>query len=227
MPGALILINGFPGVGKHTVGHELTKHLPNCKFFDTRNLVGAASQLYSPDDPAHSLLRKNLKHAIFQSIAQSNPRVTTPTTPTAPAPPTYVLTDFLSVSARPSDRAIMHEFIAFARAAGFVFVHIILSCSTAANVARLSSPARRDAAQAYAHTRLVDEQRLVEMRMEEEIGHLGNVHGLAGEFELDTTDMDAQTAGSALAEYCLDTLRRAGWYIQLEPKVRAGRLLSG
>ena len=34
--------------------------IPNCKFFDTRTLVAAASQLFDSADPSHGLLRKNL-----------------------------------------------------------------------------------------------------------------------------------------------------------------------
>jgi hypothetical protein len=43
-----------------------SKLLPNCRFFDTRNLISAASQLYESNDPAHGLLRKNLVSAILE-----------------------------------------------------------------------------------------------------------------------------------------------------------------
>ncbi|BEJ11863.1 hypothetical protein CspHIS471_0203230 [Cutaneotrichosporon sp. HIS471] len=211
MPGALILINGFPAVGKHSVARELTTLLPECKFFDTRNLVTAASQLFPPTDAAHSLLRKNLvrllpncsadpsqKHAIFDSIAHtySSPNPTRP-------PPIYILTDFLSVAARPTDREIMSEFIAFAQSTGFAFIHVILGCSTDENLRRLACSKGMEAAT------------LLEMRMEEEIGHMAPLPGLVGEFELDTTALDAQMTTGVLAEYCLDVLRAGGWWIHL------------
>lgn len=44
---------------------------------------------------------------------------------------------------------------------------------------------------------------------------LDAVEGLAGEYEVETTQMDvAQTAG-VLAEYVQDALRGAGWYFQI------------
>ncbi|GMK57014.1 hypothetical protein CspeluHIS016_0308540 [Cutaneotrichosporon spelunceum] len=215
MPGALVLINGFPAVGKHTVARELTTLLPDCRFFDTRTLVTAASQLFSPSDAAHSLLRKNLKHAIFTSL-----------TPTRTI---YVLTDFLSVAARPSDRDMMAEFIAFAQSSGFAFIHVILGCSTDENVRRLACQARerereeepkgeghggRDGDREGDGERM-DAAALLEIRMEEEIGHMAPLAGLVGEFELDTTGIDAKTTAGVLAEYSLDVLRAAGWWIQL------------
>ncbi|WOO84635.1 uncharacterized protein LOC62_06G008154 [Vanrija pseudolonga] len=216
MPGALILINGFPGIGKHAVAYELVKLLPNCRFFDTRNVITAASQLYDSDDPAHAVLRKNLKHAIFQSIATHYADVS----PTAPPPPTYVLTDFLSVSARAIDLAIMKEFIHFAQTSGFAFIHVILSASTEANVARCMSAERQAA------SRPTTEASLLQTRMEEEIGHIAPVRGLSGEYELDTTRMDARTTAGVLAEYCLDTLRHQGWWIQLAGHTRKGTVCA-
>ncbi|BEI81164.1 hypothetical protein CcaverHIS002_0203240 [Cutaneotrichosporon cavernicola] len=212
MPGALILINGFPAVGKHSVARELITLLPECKFLDTRNLVAAASQLFPPTDAAHGLLRKNLvrlllppcsadpsqKHAIFDSIARtySSPNPTRP-------PPIYILTDFLSVAARPTDREIMSEFIAFAQSTGFAFIHVILGCSTDENVRRLACSKGMEVAT------------LLEMRMEEEIGHMAPLPGLVGEFELDTTALDPQMTAGVLAEYCLDVLRADDWWIHL------------
>jgi hypothetical protein len=61
----------------------------------------------------------------------------------------------------------------------------------------------------------MDTAALLQVRMEEEIGHMAPLAGLCGEFELDTTRMDAATTAGVLAEYCLDTLRGEGWWIQL------------
>lgn len=237
----------------------LSKLLPNCRFFDTRNVITAASQLYDSDDPAHAVLRKNLvsappasgasggvcgtfapplpdsaphppaslrcaaladaraqKHAIFQSIATHYADVS----PTAPPPPTYVLTDFLSVSARAVDLAIMKEFILFAQSSGFAFIHVILSASTEANVTRCMSPERQAAG------RPTTEASLLQTRMEEEVGHIAPVRGLSGEYELDTTRMDARTTAGVLAEYCLDTLRHQGWWIQLAGHTRKGTVCA-
>jgi len=70
-----------------------------------------------------------------------------------------------------------------------------------------------------------DTDHLIQLRMEEEIGHIAPVPGLSGEFEIDTSRMDARTAAGVLAEYCLDALRVEGWWIQLVPK--AAGVVSG
>lgn len=152
------------------------------------------------------------KHAIFESIARNY----SVSSPTGPTPPTYVLTDFLSVAARPTDLAIMHEFIAFARRSGFAFIHVILSASQDENVRRLTDPAREEARAKGALTISTDPSALIQTRMEEEIGHIAPVSGLCGEYELDTTRMDARTTAGVLGEYCLDTLRSEGWWLQLQ-----------
>lgn len=116
------------------------------------------------------------------------------------------------------DRDIMHEFIAFAQRSGFAFIHLILSCSTEENIRRLESPARIAACTAGSHPGsgvVMEAAQLLQIRMEEEIGHIAPMAGLCGEYEMDTTAMDAATTAGVLAEYCLDTLRDEGWWIQL------------
>jgi hypothetical protein len=130
----------------------------------------------------------------------------------------------------------MHEFIAFAQRSGFAFIHIILSCTQDVNIARLRSPerlAQKEQPQlgggAGGRAINTDEGELIATRMEEEIGHIAPVKGLCGEFEIDTTRMSAATAAGVLAEYCLDTLRNQGWWIQLNsmPKPKARVQLGG
>lgn len=128
-----------------------------------------------------------------------------------------MLTDFLSVSARPTDRAIMHEFIAFASKANFSFIHVILSCTTDTNVSRLTHPDRLTSG-----ALVTNPAHLLQTRMEEEVGHIGTVQGLCGEYELNTTAMDVATTAAVVAEYSLDTLRGQGWWIQLCAGERRG-----
>lgn len=104
------------------------------------------------------------------------------------------------------------EFIDFARDAGWAFIHVILSCDTDANVTRFQDPER------LSKTTDKDPTKLIETRMEEEVGHLGKLagEGLSGEFEINTTALDPKQAAAVLAEYCLDALRNHGWWLQLK-----------
>lgn len=119
--------------------------------------------------------------------------------------------------------------IDFAVSSGLVFIHVILSCSLDANVTRVVDPGRialNEALKLQGYAAVAaeittDPEALVTTRMEEEIGHVAPfLKGLSGEYELETTLMDAKTAAGVLAEYCLDTLRREGWWIQLNSMMR-------
>lgn len=180
-------------------------------------LFGPTGRRLRSVSPSRTQSPNTQKHAIFDSIAQTY----TATSPTGPAPPTYVLTDFLSVAGKASDLAMMHEFIAFAQRSGFAFVHIILSCALEQNVERLTSPQRLEAKRVPGGSVIcTDADTLTQIRMEEEIGHVAPLKGLCGEYEIDTTRLDAKTAAGILAEYCLDTLRNEGWWIQLKSMAR-------
>lgn len=146
----------------------------------------------------HSQLMQ--KHAIFASIAQwysANPT------------PIFILTDFLSVSARASDRAIFQEFVHFAKSSGWQFIHIILSCDGETNVARFESPDRTS------KTTDTDTAALIQTRMEEEVGHVFPLPGLTGEYELVTTSLSAAEAAGDLAECCVQCLQQEDRWIQL------------
>ena len=96
-------------------------------------------------------------------------------------------------------------------------MHVILTCSSEVNIQRIktSSQSGKEG---------MDEDALVELRMEEEIAHYPSLNdksqnqltnGLLGEWELETSVLGPKQLAGMVAEYCLDALRGAGWFIQL------------
>ncbi|ODN89680.1 hypothetical protein L198_06370 [Cryptococcus wingfieldii CBS 7118] len=204
--GAIILINGYPGVGKLSTAQRLTKILPNSKVLDTHHLKDATSSLFDQkrDVEAWNALHSGLRDAIFRSIKVSG---------NSRSQPIYILTE--SIPACPAGAKDLQSLLAHARDANFTLIHIILSCSTSENIHRLHSPERRF------KNKLTDEGALMELRMEEEIARFGGgimrkkVGGLGGEYEIDTEAVDPKGAAAIVGEYALDALRRQGWFIQL------------
>jgi len=136
----------------------------------------------------------------------------------------YILTDTI-YTCLPT-RQYQDLYLAKATDHNLPLLHLILTCSTDANVERITDSRRhilKDREEACA----------LENRMTYEIAHfvkpgrvgrggakgLDAVEGLVGEYEVETTQMGvAQTAG-VLAEYVQDALRGAGWYFQIKRSI--------
>ncbi|KAL1407133.1 hypothetical protein Q8F55_006547 [Vanrija albida] len=112
---AILLINGFPGIGKRAVAHELVPLLPDARVLDTR-------AAHHPE-PHAALLEAVVR--VLDSPA---------------APHTLAIPVFLSV--RRADRAALLELASLASTAGWAFVHVILCASTEAHVARAAAAGR-------------------------------------------------------------------------------------
>ncbi|WVQ72294.1 hypothetical protein IAR50_001844 [Cryptococcus sp. DSM 104548] len=204
--GAIILINGYPGVGKLSTAQRLSQMLPNAKVLDSHLLEDVTKSLFDKrrDPEVWNALRLGLRETIFKAMKTSASSL---------SQPIYIITE--SFPACPAGTKDLQSLLSYACAANFTLIHIILSCSTSENIRRLTSPERK------ARNKLTDEGVLMEIRMEEEIARYGGgivrkkVEGLGGEYEIDTEDVEPKGAATIVAGYVLDALRREGWSIQL------------
>jgi len=65
------------------------------------------------------------------------------------------------------------------------------------------------------------EDDIIEVRMCEEIGYFNTPRNrICREWEVVTDDLPIDRAGTRVAEYILDGLRDAGWFVQLKTKKR-------
>ncbi|RXK34858.1 hypothetical protein M231_07876 [Tremella mesenterica] len=227
MPGAIVILNGYPAVGKSTVAQELTKILPNAKIVDIPLLEEIACVL---EGPARETLKKSLLETLLISLLSSTPTNTIYLIPST----------FLSI---PSDRQLINLFPSLCSEKSWPVIHLVLSCETQTNLSRLSTSLShkphdptQNGKQSSSHDLTqngngsgnqskhgrweMNENSLMELRMEDEICHLINLRGkpkgLSGEYEIDTTTLGPKEVSGMVAEYVMDCLRRSGWYVQLK-----------
>ncbi|ORX41286.1 hypothetical protein BD324DRAFT_54721 [Kockovaella imperatae] len=207
MSNAVILINGFPGVGKSSVARELMALLPHSTLLEAQALDLAANAAHEVTSRSNAELRKRLRETILRSLAPVGTGVGAQSR-------IMVITDTLLSS--PPTSAFLQSYLACCRSNGIILIHIILSCDSSTNVSRLGSGSK------------IDEDTLVAMRMEEEIGQYlslqdkvrgGSMPGLSGEMELDNSNLGAKDTAARVGEYCIDLLKRQGWSLQPAKRV--------
>ncbi|WVN88497.1 uncharacterized protein L203_103708 [Cryptococcus depauperatus CBS 7841] len=207
--GAVILINGYPGVGKLSTAKHLAKLLPNSQVLENHLMEDAACSLFDKykDSEAYNALRQGMRKTIFRSILVSLGKST------GDSLPIYILTE--SLPASPTGLAALHSYFALSSSINFTLVHIVLTCSTEENIRRLACPTRK------IKSKLTDESVLIELRMEEDIAKFhgdlkkSKMDGLGGEFEIDTERTDVRVTAGIVGEYVLDALRGQGLWLQL------------
>ena len=121
-----------------------------------------------------------------------------------------IITDTLYTSTPTS--AFLQSFLACCRSNGIALLHVVLSCDSSTNISRLASSHRAD--------RDIDEDGLVGLRMEEEVGHYfttqdrargSSVDGLSGELEVDSSTLTARATAGMVRDWSMDALRKHGW----------------
>lgn len=129
-PPCIVLLNGFPGVGKLTVARELAKSFPeptHCVIVDNHSIIDQATQSTQKRTPEYYALRKEILRTFFSNKIK---------------PYTTVLMTACFAGEPAHDVDQWKDYINLARETGFVFVHVTISCSLARNQERLTSAER-------------------------------------------------------------------------------------
>ncbi|WVW81322.1 hypothetical protein I302_103313 [Kwoniella bestiolae CBS 10118] len=246
--GVVVLLNGYPGVGKSSVAKELLRILPNAKLLEYHSLRAVIDPLIDreKDTDRWMEMKKALLQTLLSNLA-SNP----PTSSTHP--PIYILTSHLC--ATPRRLSVLHSHLS-----SLPLLHVILNCSTEENLKRLKTASRAGLTEidtnlhrngngsvgpgfgtkGYTGKKITDESTLYELRMEEELGRFYAYNsnglkstggggksieelkrkGLLGEYEVNTEKLEINQTAMLVSEYIIEACREMGWYIRLNPQKR-------
>src|ERR1700721_1821804 len=157
-PPPLIYINGYPGIGKRTIGQQLISQLPHpAKLFDNHLLIDPVAALLDRHSPEYQPLRKRLRSTVFSAVFYSSEL----------REATIVFTDQQSSSELGSSVAKEYEKAAIQR--GSDFISIRLTCTEGENLRRATSTARTQGDK----TKLTDVDILKRIIREEDIYAFG------------------------------------------------------
>lgn len=173
---AIIHVNGWPGSGKLTIARELAALL-DARLLDNHTIINPAEALFDRRDPLNRSLRKALRAAIFEHVAQMKPGI-------------LILTDAISDDA--FDSATFEEYRSLAATRGATLVSIVLDCSPERNAERLVAPGRAE------RRKLTNPAILASLRANHRLLKPTGVPLI----ELDVTELAPGEAAAALAERC-------------------------
>lgn len=105
-------------------------------------------------------------------------------------------------TSNPAARAVLDEYLAFAALSSVRLYHVILHCSEEENLSRLVHADRAGGGT----TKLVDPAILLQMRRDESFERLGDVEGLRGELEVDTSGLRAEMVAGIIRDYFAEEL---------------------
>ena len=137
MENTIIVLLGYPGVGKYSIARELCRatgarlidnHLINNPVFTVVDVGGSTPVAIRPATWEKIEL---IRRAVFEAVAELGP-------PGA----SYVFTNVLLDE--PGDAAIYHQVLGIAAARHATFVPVLLTCDVEAHLRRMTNPARRE-----------------------------------------------------------------------------------
>ncbi|WWC68092.1 uncharacterized protein I206_102013 [Kwoniella pini CBS 10737] len=183
----IIIIKGFPGVGKLTIAKRLIQTFPNGRLFDNHLLIDPASSILEREDEAYYSLRKAFRAALFRTLTEYP----------ASIPPVLIFTECQSTD--DWGQAVMNEYMDFAKTVNAKLISIILECSTQDNEKRLMAQDRM----MERGTKLRDISVLNQMRRSYEIHRFGELADK--EWVIDTTCRTAQDTADDLISKILSS----------------------
>lgn len=131
MPPCLILINGYPGVGKYTIAKLLHNALgSNSTFIHNHLLIDPVEAIYPGRTPAHYALRKQFRDVTFDALIKD------------PNPQLSILIT-ISLAANNDDIDVMHEHLKIARERLIAVYWINLTCNDDEHKTRMVSDERK------------------------------------------------------------------------------------
>jgi shikimate kinase len=172
----IVHINGWPGVGKLTVGREVARKL-GCRMLDNHTLHDVAIRLCGHSSPDRWKLYYQVRDVAYRWIQ------------TMPAGQTLVMTNaLLNESEREREAWAAVKKLAGDR--GATLASIILDCSLEENVRRLGSEDRR-------HRKMIDPIPLTEWRAQYTLLTDDATHSL----RVDTTERSPEQAADEIVAF--------------------------
>ncbi|WVQ69429.1 uncharacterized protein L199_007646 [Kwoniella botswanensis] len=121
----VVILNGFPGVGKKTIAKNLLHSFPQGRLFDNHLLIDATAAVLEREDEAYLPLRKAFRSALFSTLSSYPSSI----------PPILIFTECQSTD--PTGSQVMDEYLTFAKDISGKLVSIILECTFAEHSQRL------------------------------------------------------------------------------------------
>jgi hypothetical protein len=140
-PHPILLLNGWPGIGKLTTANQLVTLLggpSHARLIHNHLLIDAADATLPRDSPSYQSLRQSLRACILHTVSTSPDSFNT----------TYIFTEFQSDNKL--GRGVLAEYRAAAEKRGSGFVQVNLDCELEENVRRMTDE-RRTSAGKYVH----------------------------------------------------------------------------
>ncbi|KAL9080471.1 MAG: hypothetical protein Q9157_000785 [Trypethelium eluteriae] len=207
-PAPLVVLNGYPGVGKAAVASALQKLIPNSKCLDNHLLIDPVAALLEREDAGYRDLRKALvcisfyydleskdslmlKHFLFQRDPIFDCIATNPSL----RPRTVITTYYQETFA---DRAIdLEECLHSARRGGRLLIVFILTCSKEENMRRLLDKSRESKSKLRDIKILED---ILENHFVYSFDKAGFKPPTVWEYSLDITSLDPQGAALVILD---------------------------
>jgi shikimate kinase len=197
----IIMLNGFPGVGKYTIAKSLrgalTDHNVPTRLLDNHLLLDHVSAIWPIRDATHYHLRSHFRHGettLLKRIPGENLVI--------------VMTSGFSAESKNDVRAFA-EYADVARKRNVPVVFVSITCEERENRVRLRSEERKEVVENGRSTKLIDEKVLADLKakysllcptmLDDEIEGL-EVHYL----EIDNTDLSVEDSTKKIVEFVKD-----------------------
>jgi hypothetical protein len=135
--GCIILLNGFPGVGKLTIAQHIKEHLQSStpstavRLIDNHVLIDPCTAVIPERTPAHYAMRYQIRQVAFSMLAQeytSNPNMVT------------IMTSCLADTER--DTTVLEEHFQLAKASAVPLYMVDVTCDREEHLCRFRDPCR-------------------------------------------------------------------------------------
>jgi chloramphenicol 3-O-phosphotransferase len=178
LTGRVVLLNGFPGVGKFSIGRSLFNMFDykHARYIDNHLLIDPVEAIVPGRGPEHKELRRAFREVAFDALCNTGDKSTT-----------LIFTSCLSLAEE--DQHVFEEYLAIASRRQVPFLLFNISCDRVEHHSRLVTTERVGGSK----TKLVIPEVLDDMLNEQNLVELA--HGQTGllqtpanhQFELDTT----------------------------------------
>ncbi|CAM6092670.1 unnamed protein product [Calypogeia fissa] len=197
--GCVILLNGFPGVGKFTIAKALQKALPSGishRLIDNHLLIDPVEAIEPGRNDAHYRLRKDVRRIAFRGVECIQEK-------------NVVVIMTTCLAAIPTDVEAFHEHANIALTRRVPLITVNISCDESANIARLCGDERKKGA-VTGKTKLTDAKVLSQLRQDFTLLDPDLLHGEMDKkglemhhFALETTGLTVEDATERVLNFMM------------------------